>query len=128
IGAPSGRARNAGSASFAVSAPASSRSGRPLGPSTSATVPAACRTRTSRRSAPARVSEEADDEEHGAGNEPRQRIEVLVAAARGRRLPAGGAGTFALHPRDVDEQHADAAQQAERGAASLRARREQDAD
>jgi len=64
-------------------------------------------------SGPAHVRDEASDNQGGTRDKPRQRIQMLVTAGGSRGMPAGRAGTIALHPRDVDEKGPRPRQQAE---------------
>ena len=62
---------------------------------------------------PARVRDEASDNQDGTRDKPRQRIQMLVTARGGRRMPAGRARTISLHPRHVEEKGPGTRKQAE---------------
>jgi hypothetical protein len=62
----------------------------------------------------ARLRDHAADDQHDAGDQPRNGIEVLIAAARRRRMPARGSGSISLHVRDEKRQLSRSYEQAER--------------
>ena len=49
------------------------------------------------------MRDEASDDEDDAEREPRQRVQMLITAGSGRRVPASRAGAVALHPRHEEE-------------------------
>ena len=59
------------------------------------------------------MRDEASDNKGGAPDEPRQRIQVLVAPRSGGRTPARRAAAIALHPRYVEEERPGSRKQAE---------------
>ncbi len=54
------------------------------------------------------------DDEHDADDQPRNRIEVLIASGRRRRVPASGARSITLYVRDEERQEPRSGKQAER--------------
>ena len=68
-------------------------------------------------SAPAGVGNNAADEQRDPGNQPWQRVQVLIASACPCGLPAGRAWPGTLKPSDVEEKNADTAEESERGTA-----------
>ena len=71
-------------------------------------------------SASAGVADDAGDECCQPGKQPRQWVQVLVASAGCRGLPAGRAGPGALHPSDVAEEYSNPGEESKRGAANRR--------
>lgn len=55
-------------------------------------------------SVPVLVRDEAGDNERDACHEPRQGVEMLVAAAASRCMPACRPWAVTLHPGDVEQQ------------------------
>src|SRR6266849_4588230 len=71
------------------------------------------------------VSDDAAAEHHEAGEQPGYGVQVLIASARGRGMPAGRARPGTLDPCDVQQESRGAGEQAERRAADRRPRRHQ---
>src|SRR5689334_4071889 len=65
------------------------------------------------RSGSADLRQEADNDQGRTCDEPGQRIQMLVAAGGGRRMPASGAGTVASHPSHVEKKYPGTSKQAE---------------
>jgi hypothetical protein len=63
---------------------------------------------------PASLRDHAANNQHDARYQPRNGVEVLIAAVRHRRMPARGARSISLDERDVERQESCAGQQTER--------------
>jgi hypothetical protein len=59
------------------------------------------------------MRDEASDNQRGAREEPRQRIQMLVTAGRRRGTPARRPWPIPLNPRHIEKKHACSSEQAE---------------
>ena len=62
----------------------------------------------------ASLREHGPDDQHEAYDQPRNGIEVLIASARDRRMPASGTRSIALYVRDENRQEPRSCKQSER--------------
>lgn len=79
-------------------------------------------------SAAAGVSHDASDERCQPGEQPWQRVQVLVTSACRRGPPAGRARPGPLHPSDVEKKYPNPSEEPKRGAADRRLGSHQCAD
>jgi hypothetical protein len=79
-------------------------------------------------SASAGVANDATDERRDPGDQPRQRVQMLVTSACGCGLPASRAWSCSLHPSDIEQKNANPGEEPKRGADDRRLGRHQPAN